>query len=88
MFSPLSQSAMHVTIATASGQVKTVLDVSAWQSGGRGWRAKTWRNKKMRVVGPSTGNRRNSETKEDEHNATMIVVTYHLSFCSSPVRPG
>lgn len=32
----------------------------------------------MREVGPSAGNRRNSETKE-EHNATMIVVTDHLS---------
>lgn len=70
---------MRVTIATASGQVKTVLDVSGWQSGERGWRAKTWRNKRMREVGLSAGIRRNLKTKE-EHNATMIVVTDHLSF--------
>lgn len=30
---------------------------------------------------------RHSETKE-KHNGTMIVVTDHLSFCSSPLTPG
>ncbi|KAF3835204.1 hypothetical protein F7725_027762, partial [Dissostichus mawsoni] len=47
------KSAMRAIIETASGQVKTVLDVSGWQSGGRGWHVKTWRNKKMREVGLS-----------------------------------
>lgn len=79
------QSATRVTIAAASGQVKTVLDVSGWQSGERGWRAKTWRNRRTREVGPSAGNGRNSETNEDELNATMIVVADHLSFRSSPL---
>lgn len=65
---------MRVTIAAASGQVKTVLDVSVWQSGEREWHAKTWRNKKTREAGPSAGDRRNSETKEVEHKSTMIVV--------------
>lgn len=82
------QSATRATIAAASGQAKNVLDVSGWQSGERGWRAKTWRNKRTREVGPSVGDRRNSETKEDEHNATMIVVADCLSFRSSPLRPG
>lgn len=58
------QNAMRVTIATASAQVKTVLDVSGWLSGERGWRAKTWKNKKMREVGHSVGNRGNSEEEE------------------------
>lgn len=79
---------MRVTIAAVSGQVKTALDVSGWQSEGRGWRAKTWRNKKTREAGPSVGNTRKLETKEHEHNAIMIVVTDHLSFRSSPVRTG
>ena len=64
MMFPLLQNVMPVTIAAASGQVKTVLDVIGWQSGERGWRAKTWRNKKTREVGPSAAHRRNSKTKE------------------------
>lgn len=28
------------------------------------------------------------EMGEDEHNATMIVVTHHLSLGSGPLRPG
>lgn len=63
MFCPL-QNVTRVTIAAASAQVKTVLDVSGWPSGGRGWRAKTWKNKKMREVDHSVGNRGNSEEEE------------------------
>lgn len=75
---------MRAIIETASGQVKTVLDVSGWQSGGRGWHVKTWRNKKMREVGLSAGNRINSKMRE-EHNSTMIVVTEHLPLHSNPL---
>lgn len=76
------QSAMRVTIAAVSAQVKTAQDVSGWQSGGRGWLAKTWKNKKTREVGHSTGNERRLESKEDEHKAIMIVMTDHLfPFC-------
>lgn len=45
------QSATRVTIATASGQVKTAPDVSGWRSGEKGWHAKTWRNRKTRAAG-------------------------------------
>lgn len=79
---------MRVTIAAVSKQVKTAQDVSGWQSGERGWRAKTWKNKKMREVGHSTGNKRKLETKEDEHNAITILMTDHLCFRSSLVRLG
>lgn len=72
------QSAMRVTIAAASGQVRTVHDVSGWQREERGWRVETWRNKRMKEVGPSAGKRRNSEKKKST-NATMIVVTDHIS---------
>uniref|UniRef100_A0A3Q4B2E7 RUN domain-containing protein n=1 Tax=Mola mola TaxID=94237 RepID=A0A3Q4B2E7_MOLML len=40
--------AMRVTIAAVSELVKTVLVVSGWPSGGRGWPAKTWKNKRTR----------------------------------------
>lgn len=80
------QSAMRVTIAAVSDQVKTAQGVSGWQSGGRGWLAKTWKNKKTREVGHSTGNKRRLETKKDEHKAIMIVMTDHLCFPFCPCQ--
>nr|XP_046246935.1 run domain Beclin-1-interacting and cysteine-rich domain-containing protein isoform X2 [Scatophagus argus] len=78
-------SATLATIATAFVQIKTVPDVSGLQSGESGWPAKTWRNKRMREVEPS-GSNRNLETEGEEHKATMIVVTHHLSFRTCPLR--
>lgn len=83
------QTATRVTTAPASAQVKTVLAASGWQTGERGWHAKTWRSKKMREAGLKAGNRGTSEKEEEEkHNTTMIVVADHLPFCSSLCNPA
>lgn len=66
-FLPPLQTATRVTTATASAQVKTAPAVGGWQNGERGWRAKTWRNRRMREAGLNAGNRRTSE-EEAQHD--------------------
>lgn len=79
------QNATRATIAAASGQAKTAPDVSGWQRGGRGWRARTWKSKKTREEERSASIGRKQGLKE-EHNTLVIVETKHLFFCLGSFR--